>query len=577
MPSFLKSVSTDPQKRASYPIVKDVVMVGRNPHSDICLDDGAVSRIHARIRFDGERFTITDLASSNGTFVNGKRIIEPATLYDGDRVRIGSDDFVFTTDFAKAQRKPISPNYSVGSAILDESISKDSISFTSQVDLRNLDQFPMIRQPQLDMMAELKSLRTKLDVMMSMMKNWGKVTSRQGLLPEFLVNLLKLFPQADVISILGPGEKSSRLTLLDYRLRSGQNETPVRISRSIPQYVFDNEKAIISGSPARDPRFNAQEDSVLKKDVYSAMAVPIFEGEKERPAAVILVESRKGEAQFTDSDLDLLIGIANQVGLYSENLNYQHIRHQEEMLEKEMLLATQVQQALLPDELPEFPGYTFFDYYRPAKSIGGDYYDYIRLPNGRLAVVLADVSGKGVPAALLAAKLSSDVQTALMMERTPAAALERINRIYHTRQLRQRFITMLLLVLEPENGRLHLFNAGHDTPFVRRAGGTVEEVGFGQHGFPVAMMPQINCQETVIDLRPGDAFVTMTDGIPNAADGDQELFGPERTKSFLETLKTSSPAEIGKGLIAEVQRFAGDAPQADDQSVIVVGRTLPKE
>ena len=572
MSSYLKTAAPDAQKQANYPIVKDVVVIGRNPHCDICLDDGAVSRVHARIRFDGTRFTISDIASSNGTFLNGRRLVNPAPLYNGDRVRIGSGEFVFVTDFAKSQRSTRMPNYSVGSAVLDESLSKDSINFTSQVDLRNIAQQPLIRQPQVDMMAELKALRTKLDVMMSMMKNWGKVTSRQGLLPEFFVNLLKLFPQADVVSVLGPGEGSSRLELIDYRLRGGGDEAPVRISRSIPQYVFDNEKAIISGSPAHDPRFSIKEDSVLKKDVYSAMAVPIFEGENERPFAVILVESRTGESKFTDSDLDLLIAIASQVGLYSENLNYQHVRHQEEMLEKEMQLANQVQRALLPDELPEMSGYTFFDYYHPAKSIGGDFYDFIRLPEGRLAVVLADVTGKGVPAALLAAKLSSDVHTALMIEKTPAAALERINRVYHTRQLEQRFITMILLVLEPENGKLRLFNAGHDTPFLRRADGSVEEVGFGRHGFPIAMMPEIHCLEVVIDLEPRDVFVMMTDGIPNAADGDQELFGTARIRRYLEQTESASPAEIGKGLIAEVRRFAGDAPQADDQCVVVVGR-----
>ncbi|MBO7725114.1 MAG: SpoIIE family protein phosphatase [Thermoguttaceae bacterium] len=572
MPSFLKSAAADPQKQVSYPIAKETVVIGRNPHCDICLEDGAVSRLHARIRFDGERFTISDIGSSNGTFVNGQRIARPVVLYNGDRVRIGSGEYLFSTDSAKSQRAASLPNYSVGSAILDESLSKDSINFTSQVDLRNLEQFPMIRQPQVDLMKEIKVLHTKLDVMMSMMKNWGKVTNRRELLPEFFVNLLKLFPQADVVSILAPGEKTPRLKLVDYRLRTGRNETPVRISRSIPQYVFDNEKAIISGAPARDPRFNAKEDSVLKKDVYSAMAVPIFEGESQRPFAVILVESRTGESKFTDSDLDMLIAIANQMGLYSENLNYQQIRHQEEMLEKEMELANQVQIALLPDELPEFPGYTFFDYYRPAKSVGGDFYDFIRMPDGRLAVVLADVAGKGVPAALLSAKLSSDVHTALMFEKTPADALARINRVYHTRQLGQRFITMILLVIEPENGRLHLFNAGHDTPFLRRTNGNVDEVGFGKHGFPVAMMPEINCREVVIDLLPGDAFVMMTDGIPNAADGDQELFGPMRTRRFLERTEAVSPIDIGKGLIEEVRRFAGSAPQADDQCVIVVGR-----
>ena len=302
------------------------------------------------------------------------------------------------------------------------------------------------------------------------------------------------------------------------------------------------------------------------------MAVPVFEGEKEPPIAVILVESRTGDGKFTEGDLDMLIGIANQIGLYSENMNYQRLLLEEEMLEKEMALANQVQTALLPDELPDFPGYTFYVYYRPAKSVGGDFYDFIRMPNGCLAVVLADVTGKGVAAALLAAKLSSDVQNALMMEKTPADALERINRVFHTRQLESRFITMILLVLEPDNGKLHLFNAGHETPFLRRSGGTLEKVGYGKHGYAVAMMPETECGEVLVGLQPGDAFVMMTDGISSASDNGQRVFGTARTAKFLETLKTSDPKAIGESLISEVRRFAAGAPQADDQCVIVIGR-----
>ena len=575
MPSFLKPMSAGAQGQTEYPIVKETTVIGRNPNSDICLSDTAVSRIHARISFDGERFTVADITSSNGTFVNGRRIAEPTLLYDGDQIQIGSGTFIFVSDLPKTKRIE-TQNYSVGSAILDEALSKDSISFTSQVDLRNLTQQPVI-PPSSDLVARLKTLQTKLDVMMSMMKNWGKVTSRKGLLPEFFVNLLKLFPQADVISVLVPDERTSKLKLTDFRLRRGLGTAPVRISRSIPQYVFDNEKAIISDSPARDPRFSSGDDSVLKKDIYSAMAVPVFEGEKEPPIAVILVESRTGDGKFTESDLDLLIGIANQIGLYSENMNYQRLLLEEEMLEKEMALANQVQTALLPDELPAFPGYAFYVYYRPAKSIGGDFYDFIRMPNGCLAVVLADVTGKGVAAALLAAKLSSDVQNALMMEKTPAAALERINRVFHTSQLESRFITMILLVLEPDNGKLHLFNAGHETPFLRRRSGALEKVGYGKHGYAVAMMPETNCREVLVDLQPGDAFVMMTDGISSASDNGQRVFGTVRTAKFLESLKTSDPKAIGESLIAEVRRFAAGAPQADDQCVIVIGRDSGKD
>ena len=572
----LKLLTQSVKGREYYHILKNSVVIGRNPDCDIHLEEGAVSRIHARISFDGNRFTLTDLRSSNGTFVNGVAVKTPVTIYDGDTIRFSDLDFLFQSDVSGAKRiSPAEQNYSVGSAILDESRSRDSINFTSQIDFRYLDHFPLRSSSQQDLYDRLQVLQTRLNAMKSLMKNLGKVTTVEEFLPEFLQNVLKIFPQADLVSILEtvPDSKTVKFRILNHSLREGFTESPVRIGHTIPQYVYGTEKAIVSDDPSCDPRFQSgSDDSVVRKNNYSAMAAPIFENTESRPAGVIMVECRTGTAKFTKNDLELLTSIAIQFAFYCENLRFQKVRRQEEKLEQEMELAHQVQRGFLPFKLPDYPGYSFFDHYRSAKFVGGDYYDFIRLPGNRLGVVLADVSGKGMPAALLMAKLSSEVHSALMFEENLPAAMKRINQVYCDAHWENRFITMVLLVIEPDNGKIHLFNAGHVIPILIHEGGELEPVGDGKQGFPIGIIGDAEYEEIPVLLQPRDALVLMSDGITDAMNEESESFGTVRVQKYLKRAGITDPETLGRGLIAKIEKFAGSASQTDDQCLVVIGR-----
>lgn len=568
MTAYLKSISASSQP-AEYKVRRDVTIIGRNPNCDIYLDDGAVSRTHARIRFDGAHYVIADMRSRNGTMVNNVPVEEPTVLYNGDRVTISGKEFLFSSDDPEAARP--ARHYSVGSVVLDESLSKDSINITSQVDLRNFEKLPVSSMP--DLAEQLKAARSQLKAMMEMMKVLGKVTREEELLDIYFTNLFRLFPNADVIAYLVPKEKTGMLTLRDYRIKKDYKETPVRISRSVPQYVFGNEKGVISENPSSDPRFNAREDSVLRENRGSVMAVPVIEEEGCAPTGVLMLDARSKGEKFTKADLELLVGVSRQIALYQENLRFQRERHETIRKGFELKVGQEVQQGILPEKAPVIPGYSFFTFYSPANELGGDYYDFIQLPDGRLAAAIADVSGKGVPAALLMAKLSSDVRFALFLEKSLPASMSQLNHLFATNRWGNRFATFILLVLEPLSGKVQLFNAGHLLPYLLRGNGSFETIGDDRtNGAPIGLVSNSEYRDVCFTLNPGESILLMSDGITDAANEEKSTFNRARVEQFLKRTTTSDPKTVGYELNQSVRKFVGDTPQSDDQCVLIIGR-----
>jgi serine phosphatase RsbU (regulator of sigma subunit) len=229
-----------------------------------------------------------------------------------------------------------------------------------------------------------------------------------------------------------------------------------------------------------------------------------------------------------------------------------------------------VQRGLLPSEPPSIPGYHFFDFYEPANQVGGDYYDYIDLGD-RLAVVLGDVSGKGVSAALLMAKLSGEVRYCLASERTPAGALNRINASFCRSGWDDRFVTFVLAVLDLKTHEVTVVNAGHMPPLVRHAGGQVMTIGSAEAGLPLGVDADHEYQQCSRSLAPGDFITIFTDGISEAMNSANELYGLERLREQVGA-KTASVEGLGRHILDDVKRFVGGRKQSDDMCLTCFGR-----
>ncbi len=254
---------------------------------------------------------------------------------------------------------------------------------------------------------------------------------------------------------------------------------------------------------------------------------------------------------------------------------YEHMRHQIEeeasergRLEQEMTIARDIQMELLPRTFPRIPGLDMFAFTVPARHVGGDCYDVIDVGDGRLAVTIGDVSGKGTPAAILMANVQAAVR-ALSESGIPAGQLiTRVNRLVHKFTEDSAFITFFYCVLDTRTGDLCYVNAGHNPPCIFRADGSKEYLDRG--GLVIGIMPGAEYEEGKAALGPGDDLVLYTDGITEAANVEDEMFGEERLEALLIEHRHRSAREIEEHVYSGVRDFVGTAAQSDDLTMVVV-------
>ena len=281
-------------------------------------------------------------------------------------------------------------------------------------------------------------------------------------------------------------------------------------------------------------------------------------------------ESRRGVGPFLPSDRRTLSLFANQAALALENARLHLQALEKERLEREMQLASEIQRQILPKGAPVVPGYQVAGWYRPARQVGGDYYDLFPVPDGRVNFVVGDVSGKGMPAALMVSTLHSALR--LLLDQAPfgPSLLERLNRHIAESSASNKFITMLLAELSPETGGLHYMNAGHNPGILLRRDGTAEELRAG--GLPLGLMPEARYQSRALTMEPGDILCIYSDGITEAAAPDDEEFGMERLIDLLRRERDRPLVELMDEIPRAVGEFSQGSPQGDDQTVVLVRR-----
>ena len=239
-------------------------------------------------------------------------------------------------------------------------------------------------------------------------------------------------------------------------------------------------------------------------------------------------------------------------------------------LDKELKLAADIQLSILPMNFPAFPEKKEFDLYAsmtPAKEVGGDFYDFFLIDDDHLAMVIADVSGKGVPAALFMMVSKTLLKNHLMAGCDPATALERLNTQLFERNSSMMFVTIWTAVLEISTGRGTACNAGHENPAVRRAGGGFELLKY-KHGMLVGVSRKAKYENREFELHSGDCVFVYTDGVPEATNADNDMFGEERLEKTLNMDAGAGPEELIRRVHEEVDRFADSAPQFDDITML---------
>ncbi|UCC65133.1 MAG: SpoIIE family protein phosphatase [Anaerolineae bacterium] len=296
--------------------------------------------------------------------------------------------------------------------------------------------------------------------------------------------------------------------------------------------------------------------------------VPIIS--QDRPLGVLNVAT--DEWQFlTTSDLQLLSAAGAQIAVALERARlYDLAQAQRTRLEQELEMARVVQASLLPDQLPHVPGFDLAADWRSAREVAGDFYDIFRLPAGRWGIVVADVSDKGAPAALYMAMVRSLIRATAARARGPAGVLRQVNRALIAQSSSNMFATVFYAVLDPAARTLTYANAGHNRPIVRRASASANPGTLPEGGLPVGLFRKMNVVDTTISLAPGDVLVAYTDGLTEAFNADREMFGDERLIEIVGARPAASAQELLEAIMAQVTAFAGQVPQADDITLLVM-------
>jgi serine phosphatase RsbU (regulator of sigma subunit) len=338
------------------------------------------------------------------------------------------------------------------------------------------------------------------------------------------------------------------------------------ISRKMALHVMSTAQPVLMDDIPPDAADANQ--SVFEVQVLSMICAPL-KGAARRPLGIIYLDTTELARRFTQADLDVLASVAAMAARGVETAGAQQTPFDGATYQRQLGTAKQMQLQFLPQSRPEVPGYQFFDYYQPADEVGGDYFGYIPLSDGRLALAIGDVAGKGVSAALLMAHFSAEVRYCLATCASPAAAVDQLNLDLASELANYHFVTFALCVLDPREHKLTMVNAGHLPPLLLR-GGSLEVLG-GEGGLPLGCDADRRYEQVELPLQPGDAIVLYTDGITDAMDSAGAVYGGERLRQTL----LSGPTMIeglGSGLLKDVQQHVRGRLQSDDICLVCFAR-----
>jgi phosphoserine phosphatase RsbU/P len=341
--------------------------------------------------------------------------------------------------------------------------------------------------------------------------------------------------------------------------RTFGGEAPERVRRDDPALAALLERRPAAGNP-------------ILPGTQFQLGVPIEADGKDLGLLVVAdKESRRGVGPFAEADARMLGLFANQAAIALENASLHRQALEKERLERELDLAAEIQRQLLPKSLPRVEGFEFAGWSRPARHVGGDYYDVRQAEDGAVHLVLGDVSGKGMPAALLVATLHSALRLLLAARPFDADLVARLNRHIAEASASNKFITMTAARLEPVSASVSYVNAGHNPPLLVRRGGSVEELPPG--GMPLGIFCGAEYQLAEVGLDPGDLLCIFSDGITECETPDAEEYGPDRLTDLLRGFADRPLEEIVRHIDEAVVRFAAGGPQGDDQTVVLLRRS----
>jgi serine phosphatase RsbU (regulator of sigma subunit) len=299
------------------------------------------------------------------------------------------------------------------------------------------------------------------------------------------------------------------------------------------------------------------------------MAVPLQT--EDGVIGLVYVDSPHLVRDFGRDDLNLLTVLGNVAANRIEHERLEQVEHAQQLLERDLEQAAEIQSVLLPAGAPDLPGVELAGENSACRGVGGDYYDFLPYPDGRVALILGDVSGKGIPAALLMASLQARIQTLSAEPFEPQRILARLNRALAEFSPENRFISLFFCLLDPATGEISYSNAGHNPPVLIRADGSVELLEAG--GMVLGIFPEAEYEGRLAHLAPGDLLALYSDGLTEARSPGDEEFGEQRLEELLRGARERPVPEILALIRETVRGWREGAPPEDDETIVLARRS----
>lgn len=548
--------------------------IGRSVSNTIQIVDRRMSRNHLEIHLKNGRLILKDLGSKNGTQLNGRPATAQIELAHNDRIQVG--DTVMRVEFDDLPGSPGQRDSTDGStpALIEPTSSTSRIRVVEEKNWgstrgeRRAGYSPNETGAlEKTSIQDFKNPGRRLEILYQVTDAIRSVFSLNELL-EQIISIIQTVVRPDRTYLLLIDPESKALVPTVVKVSHGESPSEVKISSSIVSRCLKDGVSLLVSDAAMDQRFQASE-SVILNSIRTAMVAPLIF--KQESIGVIYVDTHSRSAAFTEEELEMLTSIANQAAVAITNARLQAQLVEQHKLAREMEIARTIQMNLLPKTYPDLPGYQLSAMSLPAKQVGGDYYDFLKMPNGRLGLAVADVSGKGVPAAILTATTRSYLQSETThKDSSLAQTVSRMNRMVHRDVTNDMYVTMVLTVLDPVDGTIEYVNAGHAHPVLITQNGAMELLKTGGIFLGLDDNSQYVSDKCIIP--PGGVLVLYTDGVTDILSPENKPFGTERFYDLLRDKYHLSSEELRNAIYQACLRHRGSAEQFDDFTLMVLKR-----
>lgn len=527
------------------------IVLGRSSSNDLPLDDPSVSRVHAKIVRRDDGFYILDTGSKHGTLVNTRRISEPTRLQSGDQILVGRTILSFN-----------------GAPTVPFDLVDSPLTLGPETTILSGSQLRSSSSSGLDS-GELTLGREGAGTPAAALRIIGKADKELVFhrpLPEILERIMDLAHEAvpyerGVLMLLQGGQ----LVKQAVRVPKSDVREGILLSTTITRRVIDKQDSILTSDAQKD----IPGESIVMQHIRSLMCVPLWNNREV--IGLLYVDSRQRAGLFTKIDLNVLTHLANVAAVKIENARLFEHALAAETMKQELETAAEIQSHLLPQDGPTIPGFQLDGISRPCRAVGGDYYDYFSLPEGRQGFTIGDVAGKGMPAALLMCSLQASLQALTELNLSPEETTARLNRLLCRKIPANRFVTFFYGILDPRTRTLIYTNAGHNPPVVLRADGGLERLLPG--GPPLGFFDASTYHSGQVVLEPNDFLVCYSDGVTEARSPAGEEFGEQSLINLVRAKSSATPADVVSSVFDALDELHAGTTPGDDLTLVVLKRS----